>query len=116
MLLNSKFWSRFLNDPNVSPDEQFELRSGSGTLKNSAGANETSWLVTNGKVCHPDGQTCLFGPEVKGVYIAGLSKGGSAPTLAAAQAQCATAADCGGVTEQPANRKPIHVHSSHPSI
>lgn len=43
---------------------------------------------------------CVFGPEQNMTYIAGDSKAGAAETLAAAEALCAKAPDCGGVTQQ----------------
>ena len=43
---------------------------------------------------------CVYGSEQKMTYLKGNSKGGKAPTLAAAKLKCDAAADCGGITEQ----------------
>lgn len=43
---------------------------------------------------------CVYDQEHKMTFLAGNSKGGKAPTLAAAKLKCDAAEDCGGITEQ----------------
>jgi len=45
-------------------------------------------------------ERCDYGPEKTMMFLRGNSKGGSAPTLAAAKLKCNAALDCGGITQQ----------------